>query len=513
MKVSKNEFINRSNIIHRRKYTYDDVVFVNSRTKVYITCIIHGNFSQMPHSHLRNSGCPKCAIVGHGNRYRKTTEQFITESELVHIGKYNYDKVEYLGAAIKVTISCPMHGDFLQTPSKHLSGSGCDCCSIERTKDKLRKSPEVFISESNLMHNNFYTYDKVIYLKNSIKVVITCPLHGDFNQAPTSHLGGGGCPKCAPMKFKISKTKSTELFIEQSLMKHDGFYSYNKVVYVSSKVPVIITCPIHGDFNQNPNNHLSGKGCMKCGFEKLKMVNLKTPEQFINEANEVHDRLYTYDSTKYVNNRKKIIITCITHGDFEQVPNSHLAGHGCPKCAIDISTNARRKPLTQFIEEANAVHNNTFNYDKVDYVRHTSKITIVCLTHGDFGQTPGKHLSGRGCPICSASIGERQIMHYLDRNSIRYKFQKSFDGCVYMNKLNFDFYLLDMDICIEFDGEQHFRPIEYFGGIKSFEAQIEKDTIKNNYCIDNHIKLIRIPYTSLNMIVDILDQELVKKSE
>jgi len=115
-----------------------------------------------------------------------------------------------------------------------------------------------------------------------------------------------------------------------------------------------------------------------------------------------------------------------------------------------------------------------------------------------------------GCPKCSLSKGERKIMAYLDKMDIEYISEFRINGCKNQITLPFDFYLPKYNMCIEYDGEQHFRPIEYFGGIKTFEKQIERDKIKNDYYLDNNIKLIRIPFNMFDEIENILISELNK---
>ncbi len=131
-----------------------------------------------------------------------------------------------------------------------------------------------------------------------------------------------------------------------------------------------------------------------------------------------------------------------------------------------------------------------------------SSVKILHLLCGrEFEQVLGTHLCGCGCPICKCSKGEKFIERLLmDRNSNFVK-QKSFDDCKFKRKLKFDFYLVDRNICIEYDGIQHFKPVRWFGGYKSFKTQKIKDEIKRKYCIDNNIKLIRFRYDdSLELI-------------
>ncbi|WGZ93393.1 MAG: DUF723 domain-containing protein [Candidatus Thiothrix putei] len=121
-----------------------------------------------------------------------------------------------------------------------------------------------------------------------------------------------------------------------------------------------------------------------------------TTKEFIKRSREVHSDRYDYSKVEYVNNKTKVVIICPEHGDFEQSPNSHLSGIGCPHCANE------SKKLTQesFIQKANEVHDNKYDYSKVEYTHSATKVEIICPIHGAFEQTSYNHLRGSGCPHC-----------------------------------------------------------------------------------------------------------------
>jgi hypothetical protein len=141
------------------------------------------------------------------------------------------------------------------------------------------------------------------------------------------------------------------------------------------------------------------------------------------------------------------------------------------------------------------IHKNRYEYDYVDYKRCDIKIKIKCKIHGIFFQTPASHLSGKGCPLCLESQGELKIAEFLDSEKIKYEREKTFKDCRHKHNLFFDFYIPDFNISIEYDGKQHFGPVDYYGGFPSYNYLKKTDAIKNNYCLTNGIKLIRIPYT------------------
>jgi very-short-patch-repair endonuclease len=147
-----------------------------------------------------------------------------------------------------------------------------------------------------------------------------------------------------------------------------------------------------------------------------------------------------------------------------------------------------------FIEQCNIIHNNFYDYSLVNYINNKTKIKIICKEHGIFEQRPDDHLKNHGCPICKESKGEKEIRNYLINNNIRFESQKKFKKCRYLKPLPFDFYLPDYNLCIEYDGEQHFMLKEFWGGQKEFEKIQRKDKIKNIFCEKENISLIRIKY-------------------
>ena len=200
------------------------------------------------------------------------TEEFIDKIKLKnnpnHFNKdgslrYDYSKTIYIKSKQKVIIVCLEHGDFEQEPNSHLKGVGCKKCVVKGSYTKID-----FISKANLKHHNKYSYEKTIYNHSHDKVIITCPIHGDFEQRASNHIIGKGCYECC-IKVGVNKRKTKytlENFINKAKLKHKDFYSYNKSYYKNSVEKVIITCPIHGDFEQAPSNHLKGQGCPKCSI-------------------------------------------------------------------------------------------------------------------------------------------------------------------------------------------------------------------------------------------------------
>ena len=164
--------------------------------------------------------------------------------------------------------------------------------------------------------------------------------------------------------------------------------------------------------------------------------------------------------------------------------------------------------IDKFKNNAKLIHHDKYDYSLVEYINNKTKIKIICKEHGVFEQSPSHHLNGVNCPICNLSKGEIEIINYLKVNNTTYISQKRFKDCKYKKTLPFDFYLPNKNICIEYDGEQHYQIKEHWGGEKEFKTIQIKDNIKTKYCKDNNIKLIRISYYEINEIQKILTKNI-----
>ena len=191
-------------------------------------------------------------------------------------------------------------------------------------------------------------------------------------------------------------------FIEKAVKIHGNKYDYSKVDYVNYKTKVCIICPEHGEFWQTPNNHLRGSGCKMCGYDKMKAKQRKTAEKFLKEITEMYGDTYDFSKVKYINDQTKICVICHNkdefgeeHGEFFVTPNNFLKGRKCPKCQ-------KRFKLTKefFVKKAKTVHEDKYDYSESEIHGVDTKIKIICPEHGEFWQTPYKHLNGQGCPTC-----------------------------------------------------------------------------------------------------------------
>jgi len=198
------EFIQEARKVHGDKYDYSKVEYKDARTNVTIICPEHGEFPQLPTHHLKGCGCKKCKEDRLSLIFRKTAEKFIEDARKVHGDKYDYSKVEYINANTPVTIICPEHGKFPQTPRNHLAGHGCPVCS------NSYMDTEKFIEDARKVHGDKYDYSKVEYINAKTPVTIICPEHGEFERTPDNHLHGShglglGCPNCCSKRYRLEE--------------------------------------------------------------------------------------------------------------------------------------------------------------------------------------------------------------------------------------------------------------------------------------------------------------------
>lgn len=183
------------------------------------------------------------------------------------------------------------------------------------------------------------------------------------------------------------KTKTLSELINGFNETHGvGTYNYNKVIYINAHTDVTISCPKHGEFNQNPGKHTKGTGCPKCAGRN------KTTKDIINEFHEVHKvEDYDYSKVDYTQHNKKVEIICHRHGMFKQLARIHKEGIGCPKCIAH----------EDILEEFNKTHGvGTYDYSKVDHDTRSSRIKIICPKHGLFERSVSRHAEGSGCLGC-----------------------------------------------------------------------------------------------------------------
>ena len=246
---------------------------------------------------------------------------------------------------------------------------------------------------------------------------------------------------------------------------------------------------------------------------------MKTTEQYKQDLKNKNIQIECLE--EYKGNKSKILHRCLKHNiEWMIRPNNVLNGQGCKLCGSEKIHDKLVKSQSVYIKDLHDMHPEIEFIG--DYITTDTPALHRCkICNYSWKVRPSTLLRKdiiSGCPNCSATLMERSIQYFLQEHNIDYVFQKSFADCKYKKQLSFDFYLPTYHMCIEADGEQHYMPI-CFNGISKKQAnkklieQNKKDNIKNEYCRDNKIKLLRIPYWDFDNIENILKNELLGGDE
>lgn len=298
---------------------------------------------------------------------------------------------------------------------------------------------------------------------------------------------------------------TTESYIEKAKEVHNNFYSYDKTIFTKTKNKIIITCPIHGDFEQIAGDHIYKKcGCQKCKSEKTIATHSYNKDKWLEMCYNKFGNKFDYSQVDYVNYTTPVKIICPIHGEFYIIPKFHVESEtGCAKCGREKANLSESWTLQQFIEKAKEVHGNKYDYSQVKYTNSSQKVTIICPKHGPFYQIPRNHIHlKQGCPCCKHSKGEDQIFNYLTLHNIKFKSQVALKCPTKINKSGI--VLLDFLVkyngkpcVIEYNGIQHYEYVPYFhrGGLIDLEKQQNRDKWLFNLCKHNNVLFCEIKYT------------------
>lgn len=290
---------------------------------------------------------PSITNVSSIDKYREI--KFYTDN--VVDSKYSYKAFVYRGSDHPSYIYCKTCRKFFKQSSySHFDrGSGCRTCSYNKNGKNSTKTTETFIKEAKNTHGDKYDYSKTVYYGADVKVKITCPIHGDFEQRPINHTTGSGCSKCSTKRGHDLQRKTTDTFLDESKRIHGDMYDYSETVYLDAKTKVKIICDIHGGFYQKPVRHTTGSGCPKCSYENYGLNIRKDTDWFKGMAKKLHGSKYSYKLSRYRLTHSKVRIICNTCKSqypndpkkyiFSQISRNHLQGANCPRCRSTMNSN------------------------------------------------------------------------------------------------------------------------------------------------------------------------------
>ena len=251
--------------VHGELYDYSKFLYKGMNVKSTIICRDHGEFKQVPSSHIRQkAGCPECSRLNS----RLTQEEALKVVKDVHGDKYDYSNYVYNGSMEKINVICPTHGVFETTHNRFSRGSGCQFCA----RQAMALSQEESIRRAKEIHGDRYDYSQWDYKTFQTSVKIICRDHGVFETTPAIHFGGSLCPKCVIRK---EREFSTEQAMSSYKKTHGNRYDYSQVKYKNQEEEIIVICKSHGPFSIRPSYHKQGKGCSKCRELSVRRKQLK----------------------------------------------------------------------------------------------------------------------------------------------------------------------------------------------------------------------------------------------
>lgn len=344
-----------------------------------------------------------------------------------------------------------------------------------------KKTHEEYVIEVNKTNPNIEVVEQ--YINTTTSILHRFKIDGyEWLVRPNDILSGKGCPICGQIKKSKARTKSNKRYVEELSKINPNIEAIEP--YIQARIKIMHRCKKCGyEWLVAPDSILHGKGCPRCA-KNIK----KTHTEYVEELCLVNPNIEVVGT--YINSCTKILHKCKIDGyEWFVTPNDIvISGHGCPKCSGVL------KPTQQeYIDKVRTINK---EIEVVGgYITRDTKILHKCKKCGnEWSITPSHILGGRECPKCNGSYGERKIDKYLTEHNIEFIFQHKFPNCKNQQPLPFDFYLPTYNACIEYDGIQHFEPVEIFGGTEAFEYTKNNDAIKNQYCKDNKITLLRIKY-------------------
>ena len=477
-----------------------------------------------------------------------TKEQYIAKARAKWGDVYDYSESVYLAGLKPITIRCIKHnhyftvqaGNHICTSGRSLMG-GCPLCAQERLaekkkeaikrreererakkverlkKESLRVCPQnIFLERATAMYPE-YDFSKAIYKSREVYVMVSCPVHGDFKIRPRTLLSGEkgqkphGCWKCNNLIPPYEKKPILDTFKNRMHELYGSKYTFVWSDFKNRYSQIRFTCKQHGTQQRSARVLLEGKGCAYCNGKFY-------PPDWIKNARAVHGEKYEYDDSRPPQTVADIIrYKCPTHGWQETRYDCHvLQGCGCALCAGVQNKIPAEDRKQRWIERCRKKFNDRFDYSQFEYVDNDTKGTIICREHHcSFITDPWTHLRGSGaCPLCSSSKGEALIRTWLENNKVKFDTQYKLPNenmfCKRQHLL-VDFYLPDLNLIIEMNGEQHYQYVEHFHTKDwTFEDQQIRDETLRVYCRDHRINLLEIKYNEIGRIPKILAKAIKK---
>ena len=414
---------------------------------------------------------------------------------------------QYTGYEKPVESRCLVCGKMFSTRAHILlSGAGCHYCS----KNK-KLTHEEFAEKLKEVHPDITVVGT--YKNARTNITFRCKRCGnEWNTSPYCILKSKfGCKHCASITNGKKRAYSRTQFVESIAESNPTVTLRGE--YKNLQTRTAFECTrCKNVWETSPASVLHGTKCPKCAIKDLSLGQRKDKDKVLDEIYKKNPQVRVIG--EYVDTCTKVKTECLKCGhQWMVIPEKLVYGRGCPVCA-----NKERglKSRTNPDEFRMRLHQINPNITLVDtYEKNTTAITVACnFCNKSFIAMPIDLLYGKTCPTCfPRSKGERKICEALLRMGIDYQQQKTMDDCKYVALLSFDFYLPEYDMMIEYDGEQHFYPIERFGGEDALKKNKIRDKIKDTWCENHGVKMLRIPFWEYGNIDTILSEELAPKAK
>lgn len=347
------------------------------------------------------------------------------------------------------------------------------------------KTQEEYVVELALKNPNIEVLGE--YRGANTNISHRCLIHDVvWNACPSSMLRGSGCDKCKSEKIKIANGKTHEQYVEEVRKANQTVVVVGK--YIDANTPILHRCLIHNvEWCAFPASILRGCGCALCGIERSSKNSTKTHKQYVKELKEVNPNIVPL--TRYNGALTPILHKCLIDGyEWMSRPANTLFGKGCPKCG-----GSAKKTHEEYVREVSIINPDIVVVGR--YIDAKTPILHMCKVDGNkWFVAPTDILSGKGCPQCKESHGERAVRLWFEKHGVEYVREYKFEDCRDEKPLPFDFYIPQYNAACEVQGIQHYEPVDYFGGEDSFKRQKRHDKIKEDYCSKNNIRLLCIPY-------------------
>lgn len=493
-KYFEEEFKKKVKEIHGNNLDLSEYTYTRSIDSSKCICKVCGNV-WYPRADvlLRGCGCRKCHDKKISDKKKMSYDEIMERIHQYH-PNIILDKENYINTKHRCKAKCEVCGYEWNAIVGDLvfKHTNCPKCAnqFHNKEEKMKNLWQRvnFVNETL----NYEIIDIELDNKN-IYVHFICPKHGKQIENLKWFLSGKGCKICLGEQNKLLKGQKVLERVKQIL---GDKYDYSKFNYIDAYTKVTLICPHHGEFQKYVTDIWNGEGCYQCAMER-RLTQIKvSKEEWVEKCKEVHKGKYDYSLVNFNKLGDEVEIICPVHGSYICSSKNHYYGYGiCPQCNL-------RKKLTQtdFIERSKKIHNNKYNYSKVEYIGYTTAVVIVCPEHGEYWQKPSDHLDGCGCPICRESHLEREIRTALELNSVDLIAQHKFD---WLGQQSLDFYLPQYNIAIECQGSQHFIDTKLFKD--TVEGNKKRDKRKRTLCQENNVELIYYLNTKYNEYVKDLD--------